>query len=230
MDHHGNSSLLLVGEGRAAMDPAHAALPTPDSSSPPIIPRSAGSTAFLLQGVVISFGTFMWLLTRDDFELALKNGETVPMFHHRLAVFANIASWASSCVGLVHGYLLACVVGRKSEKYVSGHNLSSLLMDTAHASLIIIFAKLWVVWIMAAQLPFVSYSVLLTASRLFWQRRGRGEGWWAMVTSGPGSAFSRWASMYVVGLLLFCVLFFNPEGTRKSSWRNVCRNTWRYVE
>ena len=215
--------ILLFGEGRAAMDPAHVALrlPTSDSSSLPIIPKSAGSTAFLLQGIVISFGAFMWLLTRDDFGLAPRHGETAPMFHYRLAVLANIVSWAASCVGLVLGYMFASVVGSKSEKFLSGHNLSSLLMDTAYASLVIIFAKLWGGWIMAVQLPIIAYSMFLSASRLFWRRRGRGEwrgGCWPTGSSGPGSAFSRWAFIYAVGLLLFYILFFNPEGTKKASW------------
>ena len=217
--------ILLVGEGRTAMEPSQAALPHSDSSSPPTIPKSIGRGVFFLQSIVILVLISMLLLkAQSEFKFVPKHGETVPSFDLRYTVFLIISL---SLMSWVDSMPLFVGISLMSELYDSGHRNSRKVSDFIGLSMAIAYVSFitpvfYTSWIVGAgHFLFVSSITLSYASRLFWlgeEGAERRKGCWIMARLEPLFTFGSSALTYAGGLLFFYVFVFNPEGTSKASW------------
>ncbi|PUU75191.1 hypothetical protein B9Z19DRAFT_1131806 [Tuber borchii] len=209
--------ILLIGEGRTAMEPSRAALP---EIEPPAV---AGRGVFFAQSIAILVSVSI-LLLRAQNEFKFVHGETVPSFDLRFAVFLIISF---SLMYWVDSMPLFVGISLMSGFYVSGHKNSRKVSDRiglfmAITYIFIITTVFYSSWIVgAAHLPFVSYITYFYASPLFCRGEEgteRRKGCRGMARLEPVLIFGSSALTYAGGLLFFYVFVFKPEGTWMAGW------------
>ncbi|CUS10520.1 unnamed protein product [Tuber aestivum] len=220
--------ILLVGDGHAKTEPPQAALPKPDSSPGPIIPKLVGRAVFLLQSITVLIGVFMLLWkAQSDFKFAPKHGETAPSFDLRFASFLLISSslmyYADSMPLFVGISLMTglCVSKRENPREFSDR--IGLFMAAAYVFIITtVFYSNWVFG--AGHLPFVGYITYFYVSRSFRcgkERKEKGKGCLVMTQLEPVLIFGGSALTYAGGLLFFYAFDFDPEGTWRAGWTDI---------